>query len=295
LLNGVTFFFCNFNLFKIINEKQLLENISLIFIGDIVADAGINAVKEHLPTLISDYNADLVVVNGENCDGGKGIIKEQADLLFDLGVDIITTGNHIWDNWNSKPLLLSEPRVLRPLNYPAGNAGLSFSIFKNKSGKEVAVLQLQGRSFMAPIDCPFRTADNALKRIQAKTDIIIVDFHAETTAEKEAMGWYLDGRVSAVIGTHTHVQTADAQILPKGTAYITDCGMTGAYDSVIGMDKEVAQKRFLLGSSQKYQPATLDAKIAGVYVEIDSTTGQAMKIEPIVRPKFIRSVADLMV
>jgi metallophosphoesterase (TIGR00282 family) len=289
-----SFFFLIFKFYNIYKVLKLNSKISLIFLGDIVAQPGFNIVKERLPELIERYQANMVVVNGENCDNGKGIIKEQADELFELGVDIITTGNHIWNNWNSRPLLYAEPRVLRPMNYPTGNPGLSYNIFTLKTGQTVAVLQLQGRSFMQSIDCPFKAADNVLKRLHQKTDNIILDFHAETTAEKQSLAWYLDGKVSAFIGTHTHVQTADAQILPKGTAYITDAGMTGSYDSVIGMDKDVSIKRFTLGTAQKYQPATGEAKICGVYVEIDSYTGQAMKIETICEPKFYRSMTDAL-
>jgi len=267
--------------------------INLLFIGDVVGFPGLDFIKQKLPCLVEKYNSNFIIVNGENICDGKGITETEADQLFDLGVDVITTGNHIWDNWMSKPLLKTSPRVIRPLNYPSGNVGRGYVIVNHKNtNKEIAVLQIQGRMFMQTIDCPFRAADAALEDISKKTEVIIVDFHADATSEKVSMGWYLDGRVSALLGTHTHIQTADEQILPKGTAYITDVGMSGPYDSVLGLDKTVAIKRYLYQTAHKFIPATKDIHICGVSVQIDSSSGQAVKIERIIYPDFDREALN---
>ncbi|MFP4370435.1 MAG: YmdB family metallophosphoesterase, partial [Candidatus Kapaibacterium sp.] len=207
----------------------MANRINVLFIGDIVGDPGMKIVRENLLEFKKIYKSDFLIVNGENICNGKGVTETEASELFTLGVHVITTGNHIWDNWKSRPLLAKNDNVLRPLNYPGGNPGRGFKIY-DTNDFTVAVLQLQGRTFMQSIDCPFRAADMALNMIQEKTNLIIVDFHADATAEKIAMGWHLDGRVSAMLGTHTHIQTADATILPAGTGYITDVGMTGPYD-----------------------------------------------------------------
>lgn len=270
----------------------MAEKLKVLFVGDVNGDPGKVMLREHLRNYIDKFEANLVVINGENTSGGKGITPEEADEMFALGANVITTGNHIWENWKSRPLLAENDLVLRPFNYPPGNPGRGFKILEIKGGAKVAVLQLQGRTFMQSIDCPFRGADHALKMIEPITNNIIVDFHADATGEKMAMGWHLDGRVSALIGTHTHIQTNDAQILPQGTAYITDAGMTGPYDSVLGMRKDVALRRYKLQTAHKYEMATDDAKFSGVFVEIDAGTGQALKIESFVEPPFTRSVVD---
>jgi hypothetical protein len=264
--------------------------INILFIGDIVGESGIKALGEHLPSIKAKYSPEFIIMNGENVCCGKGITEQEANILFDFGANIITTGNHVWENWKSKPLLSSNPRVLRPLNYPSGNAGYGYFLYKIRDNLDIAVLNLQGRTFMNSIDCPFKSADFALNAISERTKIIIVDFHADATAEKQAMGWHLDGRVSAVIGTHTHVPTADACILPKGTAYISDVGMTGPYDSVVGMKKEVALKRFILQTPHKFEIAENDIKLCAVHLIIDALTGQAIHIEQIIYPKFENSV-----
>ncbi|MCX6146861.1 MAG: TIGR00282 family metallophosphoesterase [Candidatus Kapabacteria bacterium] len=260
-------------------------DIRLLFIGDIVGENGLAFLIDTFPKLKEKYNPNFIVTNGENIWQGKGLNEEDAKLLFKSDVDVITTGNHIWENWKSRPLLASNDRVLRPMNYPSGNPGKG-SVIVEKHNIKIAVAQLQGRTFLQTIDCPFRAADAFLHNLDGKADVIIIDFHAETTAEKMAMGWHLDGRVAAMLGTHTHVQTADAQILPNGTAFISDVGMTGPYDSVLGMRKDIALKRYILQTAHKFELAESDMKVAGAYLEIDSNTGQANYIEPFVYPQF---------
>ena len=260
--------------------------INLLFIGDIVGFSGFDFVCANLRKLIKKYNSNFVVVNGENICNGKGITESEANKLFSLGVDVITTGNHIWDNWLSKPLLKSNDLVLRPYNYPSGNIGKGYAVVEHSSGVKIAVIQLQGRTFMAPIDCPFHAAEKILKTIGKKTNIIIVDFHAEATGEKVTLANYLDGKVSALLGTHTHVQTADAQIMPKGMAYITDVGMSGPYDSVLGLRKDVSLNRYFYQVAHKYESATNDNRICGVAIEIDDESGQALRIRNFAFPEF---------
>ncbi|OGU59621.1 MAG: metallophosphoesterase [Ignavibacteria bacterium GWF2_33_9] len=263
-----------------------MRKINLLFIGDIVGEEALIFLKDNIEELKTKYKSNFIIVNGENLKDGKGLTEVETELLFGIGVNVITTGNHVWENWKSRPLLARESRVIRPMNYPPNNPGYGYTIIDLESEVQVAVLQLQGRALMSPIDCPFRTVDHFLKQIREKTNNIIVDFHAETTSEKMAMAWYLDGKVSAIIGTHTHIQTADAQILPNGTAYISDVGMTGPYNSVIGMNKETAIKRMILQTPHKYELATGDLKISGVAVEIDVLTNQAMSIQPFIHPPF---------
>lgn len=269
------------------------NKLSVLFVGDVVGEPGMSAVRKYLPDLIAEHSANFVIINGENVTNGKGITEPEAKELYSLGADLITTGNHIWDNWQSKPLLAKDDRVLRPFNYPPGNIGKGYRVTKSKDGEDIAVIQIQGRTFMYSIDCPFRAIDHVLNQIGDKCKTIIVDFHAEATAEKIAMSWYLDGRVSALIGTHTHIQTADACLMPKGTAYISDVGMTGPYDSVLGLDKEVALKRFMLQTAHKFKMAENDVRLSAVHLHIDAESGQAMKINPIIIPKFERSVYEI--
>ncbi|MBL7975961.1 MAG: TIGR00282 family metallophosphoesterase [Candidatus Kapabacteria bacterium] len=252
-----------------------------MFIGDVVGEPALKHLCAQLTTLATKHNAEFVIVNGENVWDGKGINEQEAQMLFDAGAHVITTGNHIWENWKSRPLLATNNRVLRPINYPRENPGRGITTVALEDGLSIAVLQLQGRVYMQPIDCPFKAADNALQKLAAQTNIIIVDFHAEATAEKIAMGWHLDGRVSAVLGTHTHIQTNDARILPNGTAYITDVGMTGPYNSVVGMSKEVALKRFMLQTAHKYELAKGDYRINGAVITINADSGKAESITPI--------------
>jgi 2',3'-cyclic-nucleotide 2'-phosphodiesterase len=264
-------------------------NINILFIGDVVGEPGLNIAQMWLPGLQKKYRIDVTIVNGENASDGKGCTEKEAKLLFDLGTNVITGGNHTWDKHQSQDLMKKDNRVIRPLNYPKGTFGNGYYIVETPKGK-VGVLNLQGRAFMAPIDCPFRAADWILQRIKSEAKTVFIDFHAEATAEKLALANYLDGKVSAVVGTHTHVQTSDERIFANGTAYITDCGMTGPYDSVIGMKTDAAINRFIYQTPQKYQTATDNVHLCGVYVCVDSETGKALEIERIFLPEFDKKI-----
>lgn len=266
-----------------------MSSINILFIGDIIGKPGLDLVQTWLPGLIQKHKPDLVIANGENVSDGKGCTSKEGQILFDLGVHVITGGNHTWDKHQSQDYLKSEPRVLRPLNYPKGTYGNGYYIAETKKGK-IAVLNLQGRTFMSPLDCPFRTADWVLQKIKSETNNIILDFHAEATAEKMALGHYLDGKISALIGTHTHTQTADERTLNAGTAYITDVGMSGPYDSVIGMKTVAAINRFLYQTPQKYETASDNVHLAGVFIIVNSENGKAKSIERIFFPEFDRKV-----
>jgi metallophosphoesterase (TIGR00282 family) len=261
--------------------------LNLLFIGDIVGQPGLNIVQTWLPGLIQKYKPDIVIANGENISGGKGCTEKEGKILFDLGIHVITGGNHTWDKHQSQDYLKKEPRSLRPLNYPKGTYGNGYYIAETKKGK-VAVINLQGRSFMAMIDCPFRAAEWILSKINDETKVIFIDFHAEATAEKIALVNYLDGKISALVGTHTHIQTSDERIFPNGSGYITDVGMTGPYDSVIGMKKQAAVNRFLYQTPQKYETAEDDIHICGMFFQIDNETGKTVQLERILFPEFIR-------
>ncbi len=276
------------------NKFPRFMEINVLFIGDVVGEPGLRIVEMLLPNFKKDYKIDFCIANGENLADGKGITPETARRLFNAGVNVITTGNHVWDKLQQvRDFLINEPNVLRPLNYPKGTYGKGYVIYnlQNEKGK-VAVVNLQGRVFLYPIDCPFRSMEMALAKISKETKVIIVDMHADATAEKMAMGWYLDGRVSAVVGTHTHIPTADARILPNGTAYITDVGMTGPYDSVIGMEKKASILRFLYQTPHKYEVAQNDVKFSAVFISIDAKTGKALKIENIIYPEFNKTINE---
>ena len=260
--------------------------LNLLFVGDIVGKPGMNLVQTWLPGLIQKYKADFVIANGENATDGKGCTEKDGKVLFDLGVHVITGGNHTWDRHQSQDYLKIEPRSLRPMNYPKGTYGNGYYIGNCKKGK-VGVLSLQGRTFMADIDCPFRTADWVIPKIKNETNVIFVDFHAEATAEKVALVNYLDGKVSVVVGTHTHIQTSDERIFPGGTGFITDVGMTGPYESVIGMKIQAAINRFLYATPQKYETAENDVHLCGMFFKIDTETGKTVEIERILFPDFI--------
>ena len=261
--------------------------INILFIGDIVGKTGMDMVQTWLPGLEKKYNVDLIIANGENSADGKGCTEKEGTQLFNLNVKVITGGNHTWDKHQSQDYLKQEPRSLRPLNYPKGTYGNGYHITDTKKGK-VAVMNVQGRAFMAPIDCPFRTAEWALKKISSETKVIFVDFHGEATAEKLAFANYFDGKVSCVVGTHTHIQTADERIFEKGTGYITDVGMTGPYDSIIGMKTEAAINRFLYQTPQKYINAEGQVHLCGMFFKVDSDTGKTLEVERILLPEFVK-------
>jgi metallophosphoesterase (TIGR00282 family) len=259
--------------------------LRILFVGDVFGHAGRRIVREHLAPLIEQREVDLVVVNAENAAGGFGVTPGIADELFDQGAHVLTTGNHVWDKREIIEYMQSVPanshdrprRVLRPANYVAGTPGHGVYEGALPSGQSYAVIDLQGRVFMGNLEDPFRVADSLLTKITAK--VIFVDFHAEATSEKVAMGWYLDGRVTAVIGTHTHVPTADQRVLPGGTAYQTDVGMSGPFDSVIGVEKEQILARFLSGMPGKFEAAKGDPRMCAALIECDGTTGRALSIE----------------
>ncbi len=268
------------------------STLRILFIGDIVGTPGMDAVAFTLPSVVSEHAVDLVIANGENAHDGKSISPEQARRLHDLGVQVITSGNHIWEKWHIQKLLAEDPYLLRPANYPKDAAGRGSCVVSVRDGVQVGVLNLQGRTFMSPIDCPFRMADLVLPRLRELATIIIVDMHAEATAEKMTLAWHLDGRVAAVVGTHTHVQTADARILPQGTAFITDVGMTGPYHSVVGMKKEIAIQRFIRQTPFKFEMATEDNHFSAVLIEADVATGHAVRIETLFLPEFSHVRSD---
>jgi hypothetical protein len=251
--------------------------VSFLFLGDVIGRPGRRALEKHLGLLVEKYSPTLVIANAENAAGGAGITEKVGQELL-ARVHVLTSGNHIWDKKEALDYLKREPRLLRPANYPPRNPGQGSYVFEGKSGEKVAVLNLQGRVFMEPIDCPFRTADEEVKKLKEITPVIIVDFHAEATSEKQALGWHLDGRVSAVVGTHTHVPTADERILPQGTAFITDVGMVGGYNSVIGIRREQALKRFLTARPEHFEPSKEGIFFCAVFVEVDQRTGQAVSI-----------------
>lgn len=253
--------------------------MKVLFIGDIVGTLGRASVKALLPPLLDRYKVELVIANGENAAGGFGITEKVATEIFACGVHVITSGNHIWDKKESIPYIAKENRLLRPLNYPPGVPGYGSVIYTLPSGTKVGVVNLSGRVFMSPIDCPFRTGEDEIEQLRKETRFIIVDFHAEATSEKVAFGYFVDGKVSAVIGTHTHVQTADEKILAGGTAYITDVGMTGPSVSVIGIEKEQIIERFLLQMPRKFETARGSAMLCAVVIEIDDKTGKATAIQ----------------
>ena len=252
--------------------------MNILLIGDIFASPGRVLVARHLQEIISEEKIQLAIANAENSAGGFGVTPQIAHELFSLGVDVLTSGNHIWDKKEIFDYLPREPRLLRPANYPAELPGSGVLVTKARNGVPVAVIDLQGRVYLPAIDDPFRKADEILKALDPAVKVRVVDFHAELTSEKMAMGWYLDGRVSALIGTHTHIPTADERILPGGTAYQTDVGMTGPYDSVIGSDKNLAIRRFLTGMPVRLENAKSGAELHAVIITVDPETGHATAI-----------------
>jgi metallophosphoesterase (TIGR00282 family) len=253
--------------------------VRILFIGDIVGRPGRELVRQGLQAIVEYHQIDLVIANAENSAAGFGITREIGDQLLDWGVDVMTSGNHIWDKKEALDYIGAEPRLLRPANYPAGAPGNGSYLARTRDGRSVGVVNVMGRVFMLNIDDPFAVVLREIEALKQRTRVIFVDFHAEATSEKIAMGWHLDGRVTAMVGTHTHVQTADERILPKGTAYLTDVGMTGPHDSIIGVEVAAALGRFLTALPQKFETATGNPRLNAVVIEADETTGQARSIE----------------
>jgi 2',3'-cyclic-nucleotide 2'-phosphodiesterase len=251
----------------------------ILFVGDVVGSPGRKIIHDRLADAITQSSVDLCIVNGENSASGFGITPRLVEELIAAGAEVLTGGNHIWDRKEILDYFPHEPRLIRPANFPEGAPGSGIYVGKAKNGVDYAVMDLQGRTFMQALDCPFRAAERELARIPANVKVILVDIHAEATSEKQAMGWFLDGRVSAVVGTHTHVATADERVLPGGTAYITDVGMTGPHDSVIGMDKVGIIQRFLDGMPARFTVPEGDVRMNAVLIDVDESTGHARSIE----------------
>ena len=252
--------------------------MKILFVGDVVGSPGRRIVQDRLLGLVDRHQIDFTVVNVENAAGGFGITPEVMAELDGLPIDCYTSGNHIWDKKEGLPLL-EGGRVLRPANYPAGNPGSGVHVGETAAGVPVAVVNLEGQVFMKALDSPFRTADRVLADLPREVKVIVVDFHAEATSEKQALGFHLDGRVSAVLGTHTHVPTADERVLPKGTAFLCDVGMTGPYESIIGMNVEKVLHRFLMHTPSSFEVAKKDVRLAAVVLDVDETSGRARGIE----------------
>ena len=254
----------------------------VLFLGDVFGSPGRRAVRHFVPKLRRDLQLDLAIANSENSAAGAGITESTADELLSCGLDLLTSGNHTWSKREITPYLeRSNSKQLRPANYPEGTPGRGHAVIADARGRKLGVLNLEGRTFMKPLDCPFRAADRLLAVLRAETPLVLVDFHCEATSEKNAMGHYLDGRASAVVGTHTHIQTADQRVLRGGTAYITDVGMCGPWDSVIGVKKEAAIERFLSQRNVPFEPAQDEVYLQGAVVDLDDETGRARSIERI--------------
>ena len=250
----------------------------ILFIGDIFGKPGREIARRAIPALVEQRDIDFVIANVENSAAGFGVTGDIADTILSYGVDVMTTGNHVWDKKEVLEYIPREPRLLRPANFPAGVPGRGSMIGRTRTGEPVGVVNVMGRVFMSPLDDPFAVALREIDAVRHRARIIVVDVHAEATSEKIAMGWHLDGRVTAVIGTHTHVQTADERVLPGGTAYLTDAGMTGPHDSIIGMEKEPSLARFLNGMPTKFEPASGNPRLNGAIIEADDKTGRATRI-----------------
>jgi metallophosphoesterase (TIGR00282 family) len=253
--------------------------VRILFIGDIVGRPGRELVRLALPGLVEHYGVDVVIANAENAAAGFGITRELGDQLLEWGVDVMTTGNHVWDKKEAIDYIGAEPRLIRPANFPAGVPGNGSYLARTRSGSPIGVINVMGRVFMTPIDDPFAVVLREIEAMRTRTRVVFVDFHAEATSEKIAMGWHLDGRVTAVVGTHTHVQTADERILPKGTAYLTDVGMTGPHDSIIGVEVSAALGRFLTAMPARFETATGNPRLHAVLIDADEQTGLATDIE----------------
>jgi metallophosphoesterase (TIGR00282 family) len=250
----------------------------LLFIGDIVGKPGRELIRKGVRALVTHHDVDLVIANAENAAAGFGVTKDIGDTLLESGVDVMTSGNHIWDKKEVIPYIAAQPRLLRPANYPAGVPGKGSYVAQTGDGRAVGVVNVMGRVFMLPLDDPFAVVLREIEAMRGRTRVIVVDFHAEATSEKIAMGWHLDGKATLVVGTHTHVQTADERILPQGTAYITDVGMTGPHDSIIGMETAPSLGRFLNGMPSKFEPANGNPRLNGLLVDADEQTGRATAV-----------------
>ncbi|MDO8644690.1 MAG: TIGR00282 family metallophosphoesterase [bacterium] len=255
--------------------------MKIFIIGDIFGEPGRQAVKKGLPEVIQEHKVDFVIANCENAAHGRGVTPKIADDFFAQKINVLTSGNHIWDQREIIPYLNQNNRLLRPANYPPGVPGVGYGIFDDYLGIRVGVINLEGNIFLSPKDCPFRKVDAILEEWKGKTDLVVVDMHAEVTSEKRGMGWYLNGRVAAVVGTHTHVQTADEEVLNKGTAYLSDLGMTGPHNSVIGLKTEIAHYKFLKKMPHAFEVAEGDMRLHGAIIEVDERTGRAEKIQRI--------------
>lgn len=262
--------------------------MNILVIGDIVGKPGRAIVKKLLAGIQKEYNITFTIANAENAAGGRGLTREKKDELLGMGIDVLTMGNHVWDNKNIFSFIDDEPRLIRPINYPGDCPGQGVHIYQTAFNQKIAVINASGRVFLPAIDCPFQTVNDAVEDLQGKVDYIVVDFHAEATSEKMAFAYYLDGRVSAVLGTHTHIQTADEKILPEGTAYITDLGMTGPSDSILGMEKQPIIEKFLNGRPARFEVASGPVQIQGVIMNFDEESHKALKIQ-----RFSYSVASL--
>ena len=258
----------------------------ILFIGDIVSEAGRKMVRDFLPKLKEQHSPDVVIANGENMAGGKGVTAKTYLEVVQSGVDIVTGGNHSLDKKDGHCLFDEEPYLLRPANFPPECPGKGYTTYALRDGRSLGVLSIQGRTFMEPLECPFRMSEKIVNEMLQKTKFIFVDFHAEASSEKVAMGWHLDGKASVVVGTHTHVQTADERILPKGTAVITDVGMTGPYDSVIGVQKQIILDRIIYRKHEKFEPAEHDPMLCGIVADLDDDSGRATRIERIRLARF---------
>jgi len=259
--------------------------MKILFIGDIVGKPGRELIRQGLRGLADRLDVDLVIANAENAAAGFGVTRDIGDSLLESGVHVMTSGNHIWAKKEVIDYIGTQPRLLRPANYPAGVPGRGSYVAQTGDGRAVGVINVMGRVFMQSIDDPFTVVLKEIEAMRGRTKVIVVDFHAEATSEKVAMGWHLDGKVTLVVGTHTHVQTADERILPNGTAYITDAGMTGPHDSIIGMEREPSLARFLNGMPSRYEPATGNPRLNGVVIEADDKTGRALTIDRVSYPE----------
>ncbi|QED47616.1 TIGR00282 family metallophosphoesterase [Cytobacillus dafuensis] len=255
--------------------------MNILFVGDVVGSMGRDMIKEYVPKLKEKYRPQITIINGENAAGGKGITEKIYRGFLETGAQAVTLGNHTWDNKEIFDFIDDAKYLVRPANFPEGNPGKGIVYLKYNT-EEIAIISLQGRTFLPAIDCPFKKADELVQEARKRTPFIFVDFHAEATSEKQAMGWYLDGKVSAVVGTHTHVQTADNRILPGGTAFMSDVGMTGPYDGILGVERDAVIKRFLMSMPVRFEvPKEGRAQLSAVLIDLENKTGKAKKIERI--------------